>query len=54
MKKQLPVVSCQLSANTHWIDRWAEPLCTALLILGASYIVGHLLYAALMGRLVVR
>ncbi len=54
MNKQLPVASSQLSVNTDRIDRWAQPLCTALLILGASYVVGHLFYAAWMGRLVVR
>jgi hypothetical protein len=46
-----PVVSSQLSVSTDRIDRWAQPLCTALLILGASYIVGHLMWAWLLGRL---
>ena len=63
MKKQLPVASSQLPdwprfqvelPLIDWIDRWAQPLCTALLIIGAAYIVGHLAYAACLGRLVVR
>jgi hypothetical protein len=35
-------------------DRWAQPVCTALLILAGSYFVGQVLWAAWMGRLVVR
>lgn len=53
MKNALETQSA-LSVNTAWFDCWAQPLCTAVLILGASFIVGHLIYAAWMGRLVVR
>jgi hypothetical protein len=33
------------------IDRWAQPLCTALLWLAGSYFVRQLIYAWWMGRL---
>ena len=47
----MPVASSQLSVKTDRIDRWAQPLCTALLWLAGSYFVGQLIYAWWLGRL---
>jgi hypothetical protein len=52
--KKFRVSSCEFPAETDWFDRWAQPLCTALLAIAASYFVGQVLYAWAMGRLVVR